>query len=73
MSKPTDRFKRAMGNMRVEVTTAFGVENVCDAVDRINRRTAWLNTNGADERRYARERAKITMPADITAWLAKEV
>lgn len=63
------RFRTAKGNMRTEMVTAWGVEGAIEAAAKINARTAWLNSDGADARRYARARAKITMPADITAWL----
>lgn len=75
MSKP--RFHhghgKARGNLRTEVTTAFGVDEVRKAVDKINARTQAFNYYHAEDVRYAKQRAKITLPLAISEWLNKEV
>lgn len=72
MSKP--RFHHGKGNNhRTEVVTAFGVDEAVAAAKIINGRTRAFNYYHREDIRYKKDRAKITLPADITAWLNKEV
>ncbi len=73
MPNASKRFSTAFSNMSVAVTTAFGIEGAVDAAARINKRTRAFNYYHREDRAYAKARGKITLPADVTAWLNKEV
>lgn len=67
------RFKKRFSNQIIGVTTAFGIEGAVDAAKQINARTRAFNYHHSEDVRYAKARAKITLPVGITAWLNKEV
>lgn len=74
MSRSRLRFHQPKGgNLRTEVVTAFGVEGAVEAAERINKRTRAFNYYHREDAAYKKARSKITLPTDITAWLAKDV
>jgi hypothetical protein len=67
------RYGKPRGNSCTEVVTAFGVDGVVDAVAKINKRTRTFNYYHREDAAYAKARSKVTLPADVAAWLNKEV
>jgi hypothetical protein len=67
------RYGTRFGRMTVGISTAWTEEEVVSAVKQINARTARNNFVDKNATEYARQKARVTLPPDITAWLKKEV
>jgi hypothetical protein len=58
---------------RSDLRDVIAIEEVPEAVKALNRRIKEKDREGVEQRKYAKSRAKITLGAEITAWLNKKV